>query len=112
MADPSGNTIEPATATRRTQEPSENLTSTASLSPEFLASESVSDSSQSVDRQNQTTYFDIARHIPRSQSMSGDESVEVSQQARAISFSAKNENYIDRIPINTDYVQVHRTTAI
>lgn len=112
MTDPSGNTIEPASATRRTQEPSEDLTSTALLSPQFLASESVSVSSRSVDRQNRTTCFDSARHTPRSQFMSGDDSVGVNQQARANSFSSKNENYIDRISISTDHIQVHRTTAI
>lgn len=112
MADPSGNRIEPASATRRTKEPSENLTSTALLSPQFLASESASVSSRSVDRQNRATYFDTARHTPGSQSMSGGGSVGANQQARAISFSSPNENYIDCIPINTDYIQVHRTTAI
>lgn len=96
MADPSGNTIKPASATRLTQEPSENLTSTASLSPQFLASESVSVSTRSVDnRHNRATSFDIASYAPGSQSMSSDESIDVNQQARVISFSSKNELYID-----------------
>lgn len=113
MADPSSNTMIPESATRRIQEPSENLTSTtASLSPQFLASESVSVSSRFMDRQNRTTSFDIASHTPKTQSMTGDESVGVNEQARAISFFSKNENHIDHILINTDYIQVHRTTAM
>lgn len=97
MSDPSGNTIEPASATRRTQEPpSESLTSIAPLSAQSPASESVSVNSQSVDnRQNQTSSFDIASYTPRSQPMFGDESVSVSQQARVISFYSKNENFIN-----------------